>query len=51
MHRALWKQSRKPPREDYRYGTWREGAHDDLVLATARARWIAERDVARWAFV
>jgi hypothetical protein len=25
------------------YGTWREGAHDDLVLATAVAAWWAER--------
>ena len=33
------------------YGTWREGAHDDLVLATALACWVAERGVARWAVV
>ena len=25
------------------YGTWREGAHDDLVLATALACWYGER--------
>jgi hypothetical protein len=25
------------------YGTWREGAHDDLVLATAIACWLGER--------
>lgn len=27
------------------YETWREGAHDDLVLATALACWYAEREV------
>lgn len=26
------------------YGAWREGAHDDLVLATALAVWYGERD-------
>jgi hypothetical protein len=25
------------------YGTWREGAHDDLVLAVALALWWGER--------
>jgi hypothetical protein len=25
------------------YGTWREGQHDDLVLAVAIAAWLAER--------
>jgi hypothetical protein len=25
------------------YGAWREGAHDDLVLATALACWYGER--------
>ncbi len=25
------------------YAAWREGAHDDLVLATALAAWYAER--------
>ena len=28
------------------YGAWREGQHDDLVLATALATWWSERD--RW---
>ena len=26
------------------YGAWREGAHDDLVLAVCLALWIAEHD-------
>ena len=25
------------------YGAWREGAHDDLVLAVAVATWLADR--------
>ena len=25
------------------FGTWREGAHDDLVLAVAMAAWVGER--------
>ena len=29
------------------YGTWREGAHDDLVFAVAIALWHAERRLAR----
>ena len=29
------------------YGAWREGAHDDLVLATALAVWYGERDFER----
>lgn len=29
------------------YGVWREGAHDDLVLACAVALWYAERPVAQ----
>jgi hypothetical protein len=27
------------------YGAWREGAHDDLVLAVAVAAWYAQRPV------
>jgi hypothetical protein len=27
------------------YGIWREGAHDDLVLALAMAAWLGERQV------
>jgi hypothetical protein len=30
------------------YGTWREGAHDDLLLATALACWYGERPSADW---
>ncbi len=30
------------------YGAWREGAHDDLVLAVALACWWAERPRPRW---
>ena len=26
----------------YTYGAWRQGAHDDLVLATALACWYAQ---------
>jgi hypothetical protein len=29
------------------FGTWREGVHDDLVLAVALAAWIAERATLR----
>ncbi len=29
------------------YGAWREGAHDDLVLAVALALWIAQNDKVR----
>ena len=29
------------------YGAWREGAHDDLVLATALAVWYGEQDTLR----
>lgn len=29
------------------YGAWREGAHDDLVLATALAVWYGEQDALR----
>jgi hypothetical protein len=29
------------------FGAWREGAHDDLVLAVAMAAWVAERQAAR----
>jgi hypothetical protein len=31
------------------YGAWREGAHDDLVLALACALWCGERRWQRWA--
>ena len=27
------------------YGAWREGTHDDLVLATALAVWVGEKKV------
>jgi hypothetical protein len=30
------------------FGAWREGQHDDLVLAAALACWWAERGVVRW---
>jgi hypothetical protein len=30
------------------YGQWREGEHDDLLLALALATWYAERPVPRW---
>ena len=30
------------------YGAWREGTHDDLVLAVALAAWYAERDRTVW---
>jgi hypothetical protein len=30
------------------YGAWREGEHDDLLLAVALATWYAERPVVRW---
>jgi hypothetical protein len=30
------------------YGAWREGTHDDLVLATALACWAAEQPSRRW---
>jgi hypothetical protein len=31
------------PAANEAFGTWREGAHDDLVLAVAIAAWAAER--------
>jgi hypothetical protein len=31
------------------YGAWREGAHDDLVLALACALWCGERQWPRFA--
>jgi len=33
------------------YGAWREGQHDDLVLATALACWWSERDRWTWRIV
>jgi hypothetical protein len=33
------------------YGAWREGTHDDLVLAVALSLWIAENGVDRSVFV
>jgi hypothetical protein len=27
------------------YGAWREGTHDDLVLAVALALWVAESSI------
>ena len=32
------------------YEAWREGVHDDLVLATALATWAAERPTWDWSF-
>jgi hypothetical protein len=32
---------------DEELGTWREGAHDDLVLAVAVAAWLGERALRR----
>jgi len=32
-----------PPIWHVSYGAWREGTHDDLVLATALACWAGER--------
>ena len=36
-------QSRLTPAANEQFGTWREGEHDDLVLAVAIALWLAER--------
>jgi hypothetical protein len=36
-------QVRITPSANETFGTWREGAHDDLVLAVAIVAWIGER--------
>jgi hypothetical protein len=36
-------QRRITPAANVQYGAWREGAHDDVLLATALACWYAER--------
>ena len=35
------------PAANETFGAWREGAHDDLVLAVAMAAWLGEHQVAQ----